>query len=180
MFFGPGCPAKSETIANKQRRPAPDFPRLQNVKSTYHGLVLQVGPAKGNHTVLPGAQSERHPLPGNQAARQRGQVQVSIRGERADLWVYWGGFWEGWGGDGGDGIRDDKMALTPLHLPAAVAVAAADCSCRLSRLSKAAQRKGGITLEGGIAAFPSLTYDLVESDSRIQVSLLFFPRVSRH
>lgn len=79
--LGRGSPAKSETFANKQFHPLlPPLPCLQNVKSTYHGRGLQVGPAKGNHAVLPGAQSERHPLPGNQTARQRGQVQVSIRG----------------------------------------------------------------------------------------------------
>lgn len=78
--------------------------------------------------------------------------------------------WVGGAGvGGGDGIREDKMALTPptttvlLSLPQTAAAA-------FHNFQKQ-RRKGGITLKGAIAAFLSLTYHLVESDSRIQVSL---------
>lgn len=58
-----------------------------SLRSTYHGSLLQVRPAKRNHAVLPGAQSKGQPLPWKQTRGQWGQVQMPIRRQCADLWV---------------------------------------------------------------------------------------------
>lgn len=68
------------------------IPELWNppTPSTYHGLLLQVGPAERNDTVLPGAESEGQPLSWKQTSGQRGQVQVPVGCQCADLWIFGG------------------------------------------------------------------------------------------
>lgn len=63
------------------------FQLLHTVPSTYHSPLLQVGSAKRNDTVLPGAESKGQPLSWKQTGRQWGHVQVPVRSQGAYLWV---------------------------------------------------------------------------------------------
>lgn len=60
---------------------------LCTVPSTYHSPLLQVGSAKRNDTILPGAESKGQPLSWKQTGRQWGHVQVPVRSQGTYLWV---------------------------------------------------------------------------------------------
>lgn len=60
---------------------------LCTVPSTYHSPLLQVGSAKRNDTILPGAESKGQPLSWKQTSRQWGHVQVPVGSQGTYLWV---------------------------------------------------------------------------------------------